>query len=79
MLLNLVFEGEDDDGRGAGKVPIADDHAAEIKRLLEATGSDVSQFLRWIGAASVDEMDEGDYERAVAALKRKQTQGEDGR
>ena len=60
MLLNLVFEGEDDDGHRAGAKQITVEHAAELKALLQETGADVKQFLAWVGTASVDEMDERD-------------------
>ncbi len=71
MLLNLVFEGEDDDGQTAGFIPLSQDQAAEIKKLLQETGADVKQFLNWVGAPNVDEMDAKNYQNAVATLKRK--------
>jgi hypothetical protein len=71
MLLNLVFEGEDDDGNSAGHVQISAKHAKEIKELIEETGSDTKKFLKWLNAKSVDEMSEKDYPRALAALERK--------
>lgn len=75
MLLNLVFEGEDDDGDKAGKTPISTEHAEEIKELLEETQSNVAQFLKWVGASSVDGMSAKDYPKALSALKRKQKKG----
>jgi hypothetical protein len=69
MLLNLVFEGEDDDGTKSGYVKISDERAAEIKDLLLETGSDVKGFLKYIGAASVDEMNAKDFDRAVTTIK----------
>lgn len=71
MLLNLVFEGEDDNGQKSGYVPISTNDAAVIKKLLQETGSDVKQFLRWVNADSVDEMSQSDYAKAKAALERK--------
>lgn len=71
MLLNLVFEGEDDNGAKSGYIPISTKHAAEIKELLKTTGADVKQFLQWVGSKSVDEMNEADYGKAIAALERK--------
>jgi len=75
MLLNLVFEGEDDDGRKSGYIPITDEHAAEIKQLLQETGVDTKSFLKWVDAQSVDEMSETKYPRAVAELKSKKNTG----
>lgn len=70
MFFNLVFEGEDDDGKKAGFVQISDEHAAEIKQLLKDTGADTAKFLKLVagGAKSVDEMDERYYEKAKVAI-----------
>ena len=76
MLLNLVFEGEDDDGNAAGHIPVSTEQAAELKELLKETGADVKQFLDWIGAPSVDEMSVNDYPKALSALQRKKQQAE---
>lgn len=78
MLLNLVFEGEDDDGNAAGHIPLSDEQASEIKTLLQETNSDVKQFLEWIGAKNVDAMSASAYPKAKAALERKKKQAEGG-
>ena len=78
MLLNLVFEGEDDDGNAAGSIPVSDEQAAELKGLLQETGADVKQFLAWIGAPSVDQMSVNDYPKALSALQRKKQQAAQG-
>lgn len=78
MLLNLVFEGEDDDGKAASITPISDEQAAEIKELLRSTGSDVLRFLNFMDAASGDEISVEDYDKAIMALRRKATRPEGG-
>lgn len=45
--------------------------AAEIDTLIRETGSDHDRFLKWIGAASVQEILAKDYEKAVTQLKKK--------
>lgn len=71
MLLNLVFEGQDDDGRAAGYAPISTEQATEIKRKLQETDADVTKFLELVGAKSVDEIAVDKYALAMIALKRK--------
>lgn len=72
MLLNLVFEGEDDDGAKAGFTKLTDEQASEIKDLLRETNSDVVKFLELFSAPSVDDMDGRNYTKAMNMLKRKQ-------
>lgn len=71
MFLNLVFEGEDDDGKSAGYAPISTEQAAEIKRKLQDTNADVVAFLKYVGAESVDAIAVADYDKAIIALNRK--------
>jgi len=71
MLLNLVFEGEDDNGKSAGYAPISTEQAAEIKRKLQETDADVTKFLELVGAKSVDEIAVDKYALAMIALNRK--------
>jgi len=71
MLLNLVFEGEDDDGDGGGFIPITPEQAEEISNLLKETKSDVAAFLKWLGADTVEKVNINDYDKAISTLKRK--------
>lgn len=71
MLLNLVFEGEDNDGKTASFIPISTEQAAEIKKKLEETDADVTKFLALVGAKTVDEMSVDKYDLAIIALNRK--------
>lgn len=71
MLLNLVFEGEDDGGEKAGFVAITGSQAEVIKRKLQETDADVVKFLEYVGADSVDQIAASNYDKAVIALNRK--------
>jgi len=69
MLLNLVFEGEDDDGKSAGVKPISDDQAVILKDLIRETETDVVKFLAVMtGMKSVDEIAARDFNRVHMAL-----------
>jgi hypothetical protein len=70
MLLNLVFEGEDDDGKNADHVAITDDMAAELKDLIRETSTNTQTFLATMvsGAKSVDEIAVKDYDRVRNTL-----------
>ena len=70
-MLNIVAEGEDDDGLSVGHIKIDDSQAAEIKTALRETNADVKAFLKYMGARSVEEIAMKDYGKAYMALKRK--------
>jgi len=46
MLLNIVREGEDDDGKLGGTKFVTTEQAAEIRKYLEGTKTDEETFLR---------------------------------
>ena len=77
MLLNLVFEGEDDDGNAAGYSPITDEQAAQIKDLIRETGTDTQRFLSMMvsDAKTVDEIGLKDFNRVYNALLAKRNKG----
>jgi hypothetical protein len=50
---------------------VSEEQAAEIKALLEESGADVKQFLKYFKTDSVDNMLATHHSRAVAALKAK--------
>lgn len=76
MMLNLVFEGEDDDGVAAGHTPVTDEQAAEIKDLIRETGTDTVKFLNTMtGTKTVDDIALKDFDRVVNALKAKRAKG----
>lgn len=50
---------------------ISAEQAATIRDFLESTSSDVSAFLKWLGAESVESIRADDFNKAIAALKKK--------
>lgn len=71
MLLNLVFEGEDDDGQAADFVPLSQQQMEQIEDMIAATDTDEAKFLDYIGVESLEKMHAKDYDRAMIALNRK--------
>lgn len=72
-LLNIVAEGDDDDGVGAGHIKIDDSQKQEIVNALRETGADTARFLAFMGVRCVDDIPMKDYAKAYMALKRKVT------
>jgi hypothetical protein len=70
-LLNIVTEGQDDDGMAAGIRFITDVQKEEIIGLLKDSKADVTGFLRHFGIAAVDEMETKSYAAAVNMLRAK--------
>ena len=50
---------------------ISTEQAATIRDFLESTASDVPAFLKWLGAESVESIRADDFNKAIAALKKK--------
>lgn len=73
MLLNLVFEGEDDDGKKSGFQPMTDEQAAILKDLVRETNTDVQRFLStmFTGVKSIDDIPAADYQRTYNTLNTK--------
>lgn len=77
MLLNLVFEGQDDDGNKASFIAITPEQAKELKDKIEELYNkdivvDQKKFLSYVGADSVDQIAAVDFEKAKIALARKE-------
>ena len=73
MLLNIITEGEDDDGNSTEC--ISTEEAAEVDTLLRDTGADRAKFLKWIGAPDVQSIMRKNLPKALAKLKEKQQKG----
>lgn len=77
-LLNLTsraVEDRDDDGAAAGVGDtITDEQAAEVRELIEATGSDIARFCRHLKIEGIATMPAARYGVAVAALRAKGAQ-----
>lgn len=71
MLFNLVFEGEDDDGMSGGVSYLDEYQIGTIIDLIERTGSDKDKFLKWAGAASIEDIQASKYENALSLLRAK--------
>ena len=74
-LTGLATHEMDDDSNGAGAAPeyISTDQATEIAHLIQETGSNEAAFLKYIGAASVDQILSDHYNKAKIALNKKKT------
>jgi len=68
MLLNLTFEGEDDDGQRGGTVYINDEQLAKIIDLIKETKADTVAFLRFLGVDALTDIEVKNYPSAVNAL-----------
>jgi hypothetical protein len=67
-LLNLVFEGEDDDAVAAGIKFISAAQVAEITNLLTETGSNQTAFLQHFEVTALENLTLDDYVGAVNML-----------
>ena len=63
--------GEDDDGMAGGAATIDDAQSAEIEKLITDVAADRAGFLKYMKAASVSEIKNVDYPKAISALKAK--------
>ncbi len=69
-IFNVVFGGDDDDGNAAsGAATVTDDQAANLRELLEESGSDRKKFLTWAGVGSLDAFPAAKYSEACRILK----------
>jgi hypothetical protein len=70
-LLNLVYEGLDDDGVRGGMVFMTAADIAEIETLIAETKSNRLRFLEYMGVAELENIQARDKQRAIAALMQK--------
>jgi len=67
---------DDDDARATVTAgPVNDKQAGEITDLLTQTKSDVTRFLKWVGAESASDIPASKYADCIAMLKAKQQKG----
>lgn len=74
MHLNLVEQGEDDDGQGGSK-PITRQQADDLRVLMQDAGADEARFLRHMGVESLEAITTKELPRAIAALEAKKRAG----
>jgi hypothetical protein len=79
MLLNIVTEGEDDDGvRGADEF-LSAQQVKEIDALLVSSGANLGGFLDFMEVKSVEEIQVRDFAKAMNSLHAKARQMENMR
>ena len=71
-LLNLTSYGEDDDAYKTAVERVTEGQAATLRDMLEATGSNEAQFLRWLKVDSIENIPAKAYDTAFKALKAKE-------
>lgn len=74
MLLNIVRDLDDDDGKIGGVVYINNDQIKQIEALLTETKSDEVAFLRWMNCDSIDQIEDGKpFTAAINSLNTKKS------
>lgn len=73
-VLNIVTEGEDDDGVRAGLEYIEEDKIQQIAKLIEETQADRARFLRYMGVKDIPDILVAEFPRAIVQLERKKRQ-----
>jgi len=76
--LNIITEGEDDDGKLGGTKFVTTEQAAEIDVLLRETGSDAGKFLQLFEAADVRNLTAEQYAPARNMLLSKKAKRGEG-
>jgi len=71
-LLNLTSHGEDDDAYRAAADYITGEQAVTLREMLEVTGSNQANFLKWLNVSSLSDIPAKRYGDALAQLKRKE-------
>ena len=77
MLLNIVREGEDDDGARGGMTFIDEAKIAILKKYIAETDTEEANYCDFLGVTELANLQEKDYPKAVNALmlKKKQMAG----
>lgn len=74
MLLNIVTEAEDDDGRTGGMVFVTVEQQQQISKLLHETKAPLTAFLEFVGAESVESIQAKDFPKAINSLIKRAAQ-----
>lgn len=74
-LLNIVEEGQDDEGQAAANNKINAGQVSEIKMLMQNANADKDRFLSYMGVDAVEDVRAKDFYKATSALAKKMTQG----
>jgi len=71
QYLDIVTEGEDDDGMQGDAKPITEQMVGQITDLIAASGADESRFLTYMKVEAIKDIVMRDYGKAIAALQQK--------
>lgn len=71
QYLDIVTEGEDDDGMQGDAQPINEKQQSEIRDLIADSGADEVKFLAYMGVESVEDIVVRDFAKAKNALNQK--------
>lgn len=71
QYLDIVTEGEDDDGMQGDAKPIDEKQQSQIRDLIADSGANEEKFLAYMGVKSVEDIIRRDFAKAVAALNQK--------
>lgn len=77
MLLNIVREGEDDDGRTGGAEYVSAEQCANLQHLIRETGTNLDRFLNTFGISALPDLPAAAYTAAhnMLASKAKKAEG----
>lgn len=70
QVLGLTTADPDPESEAMGD-KIGPDQEANLEALISEVGADKAKFLKWLGVASLADLPEADYKRAVMALEQK--------
>lgn len=71
QYLDIVTEGEDDDGMQGGAKAITEKQQSQIRDLIADSGADEAKFLVYMGVEKIEDIIVRDFAKAVAALNQK--------
>lgn len=75
MIFNLAIGDEDDDGNAASGSPrISEEQEIILRDMIEATGTEISKFLDYMGAITLSAIRLKDFGKAKTALEAKARQ-----
>lgn len=75
MLLNIVREGDDDDGNKGGTAFLAPEQIEEIQKLIEETKTDIARYCGAMKVASLAEIPQAAFPIAKNLLLQKRQKG----
>lgn len=74
--LGLSSAEDNDDRSSSPAVPLSDAQAAEITRMISASGADIDRFLKWLEVESISDIPADRYSDAIGRLSLKKQRAE---